>query len=83
MDPRSAATLLKGEWRRYFFPEADDGQFADAYAQTVTYALLLARLSGADDLDPATASTVLGKNTACSPLRSTASVKERPAKNYG
>ena len=61
-DPASAASLLATEWRQYFFPEADDGQFADAYAQTVTYALLLARLSGADDLDPAAASSHLDKN---------------------
>ena len=61
-DPASAASLLATEWRQYFFPEADDGQFADAYAQTVTYALLLARLSGADDLDPAVASSHLDKN---------------------
>lgn len=32
------------EWRQTLFPEADDERFADAYAQTVTYALLLARL---------------------------------------
>jgi len=37
--------MLAGDWRRYLFPDADDGQFADAYAQTMTYALLLARLS--------------------------------------
>ena len=61
-DPASAAALLAGEWRQYFFPEADDGQFADAYAQTVAYALLLARLSGADDLDPAAAAATLGRN---------------------
>ncbi len=61
-NPDSAAALLAGEWRRHFFPEADDGQFADAYAQTVTYALLLARLSGADDLDPAAAKKILDKN---------------------
>jgi len=30
---------LANEWRQYFFPEADDAQFADAYAQTVTYAM--------------------------------------------
>lgn len=61
-DPSSAATLLAVEWRQYFFPTADDGQFADAYAQTVTYALLLARLSGADDLDPTAAAKTLDKN---------------------
>ena len=61
-DPASAASLLAIEWRQYFFPDADDSQFADAYAQTVTYALLLARLSGADDLDPESASSHLDKN---------------------
>ena len=61
-DPASAAALLATEWRQYFFPEADDDQFADAYAQTVAYALLLARLSGADDLDPATAAAALNRN---------------------
>lgn len=35
--------LLADEWRAYLFPDADDHQFADAYAQTLTYALLLAR----------------------------------------
>jgi len=44
--------LLAAEWRQYFFPEADNAQFADAYAQTVTYALLLARLHGEQNLDP-------------------------------
>ena len=61
-NPTSAASLLAGEWRQYFFPEADDAQFADAYAQTVAYALLLARLSGADDLDPAAAAATLGRS---------------------
>lgn len=53
--------LLAAEWRQYFFPDADDGQFSDAYAQTVTYALLLARLSGATDLSPAEAAKTLDK----------------------
>ncbi|MDE0705325.1 MAG: N-6 DNA methylase [Rhodospirillaceae bacterium] len=61
-DPESAASLLKSEWQQHFFPEADDGQFADAYAQTIAYALLLARLSGADDLDPAAAAATLDRN---------------------
>ena len=34
-------------WRNLLFPQADDAQFADAYAQTVTFALLLARSLGA------------------------------------
>jgi hypothetical protein len=42
----SNLSLLAADWRKYLFPDADDYQFADAYAQTLTYALLLARLSG-------------------------------------
>ena len=42
----SALSALAGEWRDVFFPDADDARFADAYAQTVTYALLLARVEG-------------------------------------
>ncbi|MGI8913006.1 MAG: type ISP restriction/modification enzyme [Chloroflexota bacterium] len=44
--PDSALAGLAAEWRQYLFSGADDDQFADAYAQTVTYALLLARLEG-------------------------------------
>ena len=62
VDPASAATLLATEWRQYFFPEADDGQFADAYAQTVAYAMLLARIYGAENLNPTEAASRLGKN---------------------
>lgn len=49
-DPGSALAALAGEWRQFFFPDADDAQFADAYAQTLTYALLLARVEGETDL---------------------------------
>lgn len=38
------------DWRRYLFPGADDSRFADAYAQTVTFSLLLARSNGSDTL---------------------------------
>jgi len=38
------------DWRRYLFPGADDAHFADAYAQTVTFSLLLARSNGSDTL---------------------------------
>ncbi|MDR3323686.1 MAG: N-6 DNA methylase, partial [Zoogloeaceae bacterium] len=38
------------DWRRYLFPGADDAHFADAYAQTVTFTLLLARSNGSDTL---------------------------------
>ena len=58
----SAVGLLANEWREYFFPNADDAQFADAYAQTVTYAMLLARLAGASKLHPTEAAQTLDKN---------------------
>ncbi len=58
----SSVALLADEWRGYFFPEADDEHFADAYAQTLTYALLLARLSGADDLRAAAAADALDRS---------------------
>ncbi len=45
-----AISQLARDWRASLFPEADDAQFSDAYAQTLTYALLLARLDGAEDL---------------------------------
>ena len=43
---------LASEWGGLLFPEEDEDQFADAYAQTVTYALLLARFEGAESLRP-------------------------------
>ena len=58
----SAVWLLAVEWRQFFFPDSDDTKFADAYAQTVTYAMLLARLSGAARLDPAEAARTLDAN---------------------
>ena len=36
-------------WRQLLFPNASDDQFADAYAQTVVFALLMARIEGAGD----------------------------------
>jgi hypothetical protein len=45
-NPTSNLSSLAVDWREYLFPDADDVQFADAYAQTLTYALLLARFSG-------------------------------------
>lgn len=50
-EPTGALNRLASEWREYLFPGADDQQFADAYAQTVTYALLLSRTEGASTLD--------------------------------
>ncbi|MCK9902139.1 N-6 DNA methylase [Frankia sp. Cpl3] len=43
-DPRARPfTGLRNDWRNLLFPEADNQKFADGYAQTVTFALLLAR----------------------------------------
>jgi hypothetical protein len=39
---------LARDWRALLFPLADDTTFADGYAQTVTFALLLARSEGID-----------------------------------
>lgn len=39
-------TSLAQEWRALLFPEADDAQFADGYAQAVTFGLLMARARG-------------------------------------
>lgn len=58
----SAVGFLANEWRAFFFPEADDARFADAYAQTVTYAMLLARLSGAEKLSPKEAAKTLDES---------------------
>ncbi|MDR0578415.1 MAG: N-6 DNA methylase [Candidatus Accumulibacter sp.] len=41
---------VAADWRRYLFPGVDDARFADAYAQTVTFSLLLARSNGMDTL---------------------------------
>lgn len=60
-NPNTNIALLANEWRQYLFPHADNAQFADAYAQTVTYAMLLARLTGAEKLDSAEAAEILDK----------------------
>lgn len=41
-------TSLAKDWRELLFPRATDFEFADGYAQTVTFALLLARVDGVD-----------------------------------
>lgn len=49
-----ALTALATDWRKLLFPEANDQQFADGYAQAVTFGLLMARSSNirlADGLD--------------------------------
>lgn len=39
-------TGLRNDWRRLLFPTADDATFADGYAQSITFALLLAHTEG-------------------------------------
>ena len=49
-----ALTALATDWRKLLFPEANDQQFADGYAQAVTFGLLMARSGDirlADGLD--------------------------------
>jgi hypothetical protein len=49
-------TALAQDWRKLLFPQADDAQFADGYAQAVTFGLLVARareISLSDGIDHA------------------------------
>ena len=49
-----ALTSLAASWRELLFPDADDAQFADGYAQAVTFGLLMARAHAiylSDDLE--------------------------------
>ena len=41
-----ALTTLAADWRELLFPQASDKQFADGYAQAVTFGLLTARARG-------------------------------------
>ena len=59
VDPQSPLRRLEKEWSVLLFPDSDDAQFADAYAQTLTYALLLAKFEGAENLHPNFASYTL------------------------
>ncbi len=38
-----ALTALATDWRKMLFPDASDAQFADGYAQAVTFGMLIAR----------------------------------------
>jgi len=58
-DPNSALVQLARDWRQLLFPDAPDEQFADAYAQTVAFALLLGRSEAADPLTLDTAQASL------------------------
>ncbi|WP_328854374.1 N-6 DNA methylase [Microbispora hainanensis] len=44
-------THLAQDWRALLFPALSNNEFADAYAQTVTFSLLLAREAGIDFTD--------------------------------
>jgi hypothetical protein len=50
LESGSPLVQLAKDWRQLLVPEASDDRFADAYAQTVTFALLLGRSEGADPL---------------------------------
>ena len=50
-DEQSPFRLLYSEWQVTLFPGQSEARFADAYAQTVTFALLLANAEGGDVLD--------------------------------
>ena len=58
-DEESSLVNLAEDWRQLLFPGATNDKFADAYAQTVTFALLLARSEGADPLTLESAQEVL------------------------
>ena len=58
-DSASPLVLLARDWRQLLFPDATDAQFADSYAQTVTFALLLGRSEGADPFTLDSAQTAL------------------------
>jgi hypothetical protein len=58
-DKKSPLVQLAKDWRQLLFPDAPDEQFADAYAQTVTFALLLGRSEGANPLTLASAEATL------------------------
>jgi len=58
-DQVSPLVQLAKDWRQLLFPDAPDEQFADAYAQTVTFAMLLGRSEGADPMTLETAQGAL------------------------
>jgi hypothetical protein len=41
-----ALTDLAADWRKFLFPDATDNEFADGYAQAVTFGLLMAKAQG-------------------------------------
>lgn len=61
-DKDSLMHSLKNEIKKLLFPDADDMRFADAYAQTIVFALLLAHMEKADVLDLRSAYDTLDKH---------------------
>jgi hypothetical protein len=57
--PNSPLLQLAKDWRQLLFPDASNEQFADGYAQTVAFALLLGRSEGANPLTLESAETAL------------------------
>ncbi|HEY5485122.1 MAG TPA: type ISP restriction/modification enzyme [Candidatus Cryosericum sp.] len=58
-NPASPIVQIAKDWRQLLFPNASDETFADAYAQTVTFALLLGRSESSDALTIETAVAAL------------------------
>ncbi len=58
-DPDSNLSSLVKDWRNYLFSDTDDNAFADAYAQTITYTLLLARLTGEENITVLSATQII------------------------
>lgn len=50
-DTESPLLQVAKDWRQLLFPDASNDQFADAYAQTIIFGLLLARSEGATTLE--------------------------------
>lgn len=63
-DTNASFTVLAENWRDLLFPDATPESFADQYAQTLTFALLLARIEGIDleNLSLVEAARKLGKS---------------------
>jgi hypothetical protein len=55
----SPLVQLAKDWRQLLFPDASDEQFADSYAQTIAFALLLGRSEGANPLTLESAESAL------------------------
>ncbi|WP_406489734.1 type ISP restriction/modification enzyme [Streptomyces phaeochromogenes] len=47
-EAKEAFSILAGNWKDLLFPDARPHEFADHYSQTLTFAILLARLGGID-----------------------------------